>query len=232
MTDFSSRGPNLLSGDIIKPDITAPGIQILAGNSPFPDPGTAPTGELFQAIAGTSMSSPHVAGVYALLKQANPDWSAAAAKSALMTTVVPVGPEQRPGHAGDAVPAGCRARQLRAGRSKKARRSSRALSYDAVPLDYFGFLCDAEPSRLRDRERATASRRPGIATKAYDLNLPSIGVGSMPGSVTVKRTVTSVAKENGNRTYTASVVRAGWIRRQRLAVELHARGAVSRGRTR
>jgi subtilisin family serine protease len=77
MTDFSSRGPNDFPfGDIIKPDITAPGIQILAGASPTPDPGSVPN-ELFQAIAGTSMSSPHVAGILALIKQAHPDWSAA-----------------------------------------------------------------------------------------------------------------------------------------------------------
>ena len=73
MTMFSSRGPNPVAADIIKPDITAPGLQILAGNSPYHDSDHVP-GELFQAIAGTSMSSPHVAGVYALLKQAHPDW--------------------------------------------------------------------------------------------------------------------------------------------------------------
>jgi len=80
MTDFSSRGPNNHSGDFLKPDVTAPGIQILAGTSPTPDPATVPpapgvgevTGQLFMAIAGTSMSSPHVAGLYALLKEANP----------------------------------------------------------------------------------------------------------------------------------------------------------------
>ena len=85
MTLFSSRGPNAVAPDVIKPDVTAPGLQILAGNSPFPDPDN-PAGELFQAIGGTSMSSPHVAGLYALLKQAHPAWSAATAKSALMTT--------------------------------------------------------------------------------------------------------------------------------------------------
>ncbi len=84
MASFSSRGPNELSGDIIKPDVTAPGVNILAGNTPTPDMG-AP-GQLFQAISGTSMSSPHVAGVFALIKQAHPDWSAAMAKSAIMTT--------------------------------------------------------------------------------------------------------------------------------------------------
>ena len=87
MTIFSSRGPNPVAADIIKPDVTAPGLQILAGNSPINIHHVQ--GELFQAIAGTSMSSPHVAGVYALIKQAHPDWSAAAAKSALMTSADP-----------------------------------------------------------------------------------------------------------------------------------------------
>ena len=41
MTIFSSRGPNPTAADIIKPDITAPGLQILAGNSPLSDPGSA-----------------------------------------------------------------------------------------------------------------------------------------------------------------------------------------------
>ena len=64
--------------------MTAPGVQILAGNSLTPTLGAQ--GELFQSISGTSMSSPHVAGLLALLKQAHPDWTAAMAKSALMTT--------------------------------------------------------------------------------------------------------------------------------------------------
>ncbi len=84
MASFSSRGPNSVASDIIKPDITAPGVNILAGNSPTPSLGFP--GQLFQAISGTSMSSPHVAGVFALLRQAHPDWSAAMARSALMTT--------------------------------------------------------------------------------------------------------------------------------------------------
>ena len=88
IADFSSRGP--LPEDqlgISKPDLAAPGVQILAGTTP--QPGLiegGPPGELFQAIAGTSMSSPHVAGAGALLKALHPDWTPGQIKSALMTT--------------------------------------------------------------------------------------------------------------------------------------------------
>ena len=88
MATFSSRGP---ISDFIKPDVTAPGIQVLAGTTPQPDQTTAdngPPGNHFMAIAGTSMSSPHSAGVSALVKAAHPDWSPAEIKSALMTSSV------------------------------------------------------------------------------------------------------------------------------------------------
>ena len=79
------------AGDFIKPDVTAPGIQVLAGMTPQPDettPTNGPPGNLYQAIAGTSMSSPHAAGVSALVKAAHPDWTPAEIKSALMTSSV------------------------------------------------------------------------------------------------------------------------------------------------
>lgn len=84
MAAFSSRGPN---GDFLKPDIVAPGVQILAGNTPTPtDVASGPPGQLFQAIAGTSMSAPHITGSAALVFALHPDFSAAQVKSALMTT--------------------------------------------------------------------------------------------------------------------------------------------------
>jgi hypothetical protein len=84
MATFSSRGPD---GDFIKPDITAPGIQVLAGMTPQPTGITnGPPGQYFQAIAGTSMSSPHSAGASALVKAAHPSWTPAMIKSALMTS--------------------------------------------------------------------------------------------------------------------------------------------------
>ena len=82
---FSSRGGSATIG-VSKPDITAPGLQIIAGHTPQPMNPEDPDGQLFQVIAGTSMSSPHVAGAAALVKNLYPDWTPGQIKSALMTT--------------------------------------------------------------------------------------------------------------------------------------------------
>ena len=72
MAAFSSRGP---AGLFVKPDITAPGVQILAAMTPTPeDPVNGPPGQYYQAIAGTSMASPHIAGAAILLKALHPGW--------------------------------------------------------------------------------------------------------------------------------------------------------------
>lgn len=190
MTIFSSRGPNPVAESIIKPDITAPGHQILAGNSPTPDLGDYPS-ELFQAISGTSMSSPFVAGVFALLKQANPEWSPAVAKSAIMTTahqdvvdndrVSPAGPfAMGSGHV-----------ELR--RANKGSLFQPGLAYDAGFADYLGFLCDAAPEVFANPEGTCGTLAgAGIPTEAINLNYPSIGVSAVPGKISVVRTVTNV----------------------------------------
>lgn len=88
---FSSRGGPGLTLGIAKPDITAPGVQILAGHTANPSTRElGPSGQLFMAIQGTSMSSPHVAGAAALIKALHPDWTPGQIKSALMTTATGV----------------------------------------------------------------------------------------------------------------------------------------------
>ncbi|WP_336920941.1 S8 family serine peptidase [Aquipuribacter sp. SD81] len=79
---FSSRGPSLASrSDIIKPDIVAPGVAVVAAVAPGPN-----NGNDFNAISGTSMSGPHIAGLGALILGENPLWHPSAVKSAMMTT--------------------------------------------------------------------------------------------------------------------------------------------------
>jgi hypothetical protein len=163
MAGFSSRGP---IGEFIKPDITAPGVQILAGHTPAStDVATGPQGELFQAIAGTSMSSPHAAGVSALMIAAHPEWTPGQVKSALMTSSVQsvVNP--------DGTPAGVFDRG--AGSIRADRAISPTLTISETAEDFAAGAADPL-SRL-------------------DLNIPSVLVDPLPGAAIVERTVTNVS---------------------------------------
>jgi subtilisin family serine protease len=169
MAEFSSRGPNTAAPDILKPDITAPGVQILAGNSPVPFLGAK--GQLFQSIAGTSMSAPHVTGLAALLVQAHPTWTPDQIKSALMLSarqnvvkedgVTPADPfDMGAGHvnANSAVSPGV----------------TMNATFDDYLDFYFGTYFDGSPF-----DRA-------------NLNIASIAISDLAGSQTVPRTFISV----------------------------------------
>ncbi|MDQ7908509.1 S8 family serine peptidase [Phytohabitans sp. ZYX-F-186] len=174
MAAFSSRGPG---GFGIKPDITAPGVQILAGNSPTPDAvELGPPGEYFQAIAGTSMSAPHIAGAAVLLKALHPGWSPGQIKSAMMTTAYQ-----------DVV--------------------KEDLTTPADPFDYGSGRVDlkkAQKPGLTFDE--TAERMLAIGNdpvNAVHLNLPSVNAPVMPGRLTTVRTAKNVT--SGSQTYRAHV---------------------------
>ncbi|OAY71431.1 Subtilisin-like protease SBT1.7 [Ananas comosus] len=91
---FSSRGPNQADPNILKPDIIGPGVNVLAA-WPF-QVGSSDSGSYFNVISGTSMATPHLSGVAALLKSTHPDWSPAAIKSAIMTTATLIGNDNKP----------------------------------------------------------------------------------------------------------------------------------------
>jgi subtilisin family serine protease len=191
MADFSSRGPNRLAEDIIKPDVTAPGVNILAGTTPTPVLG-AP-GELFMSISGTSMASPHVAGVLALIKQAHPDWTPAMAQSAVMTTARQGVFEEDGVTRTDPFDVG--AGHLDPGRYANKPNSvfNPGLVYDAGVNDYLGFLCEAAPDVFTDPAATCAALEGnGFPTTAENLNYPSIGVSDVAGVAEVQRTITNV----------------------------------------
>ena len=87
LADFSSRGPRLNDG-AIKPEITAPGVNIVAAKAKNGVIGT-PVEDGYVSLSGTSMATPHVAGAAAILAGEHPDWTADQLKATLMGTAKP-----------------------------------------------------------------------------------------------------------------------------------------------
>ncbi len=186
---FSSRGPNGGAPDIIKPDVTAPGVQILAAHTPTPNDGNPP-GRLFQSISGTSMASPHVAGIGALILQKHPDWTPAMVRSALMTTARQDLLKTFGDDAADPFDIG-------AGHIVPEKALDPGLAYDAEFFDYLLFLCGAQKETqplIVNPDYCDSLEAAGYSVDPSDLNLPSIGIGELVGTQTVTRTVTNTKK--------------------------------------
>ncbi|KAF9602857.1 hypothetical protein IFM89_031803 [Coptis chinensis] len=188
ITSFSSKGPNSLTPDILKPDIAAPGLNILAAWSP------AIRKMKFNILSGTSMACPHVSGIAALVKAVYPTWSPAAIKSAIMTTATTLSKSGRPitvdpeGRRGNPFDYG-------SGFVDPLKVLNPGLVYDAQPRDYKAFLCsigyDEELLHLVTSDNSTCDH---TFRSASDLNYPSITVTDLKQSYSVSRTVTNVGK--------------------------------------
>lgn len=190
---FSSRGPlQAGNGDLLKPDLIAPGQDVLAGVAP---PGNA--GRLFDIYSGTSMSSPHVAGLAALLKHKHPSWSPMAIKSALMTTGYDVldGGTPAPNTNPELI------FRQGAGHVRPNSAADPGLVFDSGFNDWLAFICNTQPSGLTSLCNALWAA--GYPTDPSDLNTPSIAIGDLAGSQTVTRAVTNVSGQS--ETYTAVV---------------------------
>ena len=194
IAEFSSRGPNGGALDVIKPDVAAPGVGIIAAETLQPN-ANADGGVPYQSISGTSMASPHVAGIFALLKGAHPDWSPAMAKSALMTSARQDLKKSFANVAADPFDIG-------AGAIVPAGAFSPGLVYDAGFFDYLAFTCDNNVQLISDADCAFLAGL-GFPTDGSDLNLASIGIGDFIGSQIVTRIVTSVSPDGTE--FTASV---------------------------
>ncbi len=186
LAGFSSRGPNLTTPDILKPDITAPGVNILAGQTP--DVANGVRDELFQYLSGTSMSTPHVAGIAALIKEAHPDWSPAAIKSALMTTGrqdIVKEDGQTPADPFD----------IGSGHVVPNLAVEPGLVYDADKDDYEAFLCGLDngtAASVIDSATCDDFIQTGTPIDATALNMPSIAISALVSDTTVRREVTNV----------------------------------------
>ncbi|XP_019099349.1 PREDICTED: subtilisin-like protease SBT3.5 [Camelina sativa] len=186
---FSSRGPNSISPAILKPDIGAPGVSILAATSP--DSNSSVGG--FDILAGTSMAAPVIAGVVALLKALHPNWSPAAFRSAIVTTAWRTDPF------GEQIFAEGSSRKVAdpfdygGGIVNPEKASDPGLIYDMGTQDYILYLCsagynDSAISQLVGKVTVCSNLKPSV----LDVNLPSITIPNLKDEVTLTRTVTNV----------------------------------------
>ncbi|KAH0943729.1 hypothetical protein HID58_003366 [Brassica napus] len=198
---FSSRGPNHITPVILKPDVIAPGVNILAGWTGMVGPTDLdidPRRVKFNIISGTSMSCPHVSGLAALLRKAHPDWSPAAIKSALVTTAYDTENSGEPiedlatGESSNSFIHG-------AGHVDPNKALNPGLIYDLDAKEYVAFLCAVGYEFpgilvfLQDPSLYDACETSKLRT-AGDLNYPSFSVvfGSSVDVVKYRRVVKNV----------------------------------------
>ncbi|CAL8157864.1 unnamed protein product [Prunus armeniaca] len=190
---FSSRGPNSIAPAILKPDIAAPGVSILAGSSPydsFMDGG-------FALHSGTSMATPHVSGIVALLKALHSNWSPAAIRSALVTTAWKTDPFGEPIFAEGSPQKVANPFDYGGGLVNPNKAADPGLIYDMGTEDYIKYLCavgynTSAISQLVGQTTACSMVKPSV----LDVNLPSITIPNLRENITLTRSVTNVGPVN------------------------------------
>ncbi|CAM6103796.1 unnamed protein product [Calypogeia fissa] len=205
VASFSSRGPDFnnisfIPADVLKPNIMAPGVSIWAAWSPIGIDDADFIGQNFAIISGTSMATPHIAGIAALVKEKFPNFSPAAIHSALAGTAFTVTQLGAPLQAqfpdpnnltvllGPASPF-----DLGAGQVDALRALNPGLIFEAGFDDYIKFLCLIPLVNASEVHNTTGSGCPCyLSGYPSDLNTPYISIGVLNGSRTVPRTVTNV----------------------------------------
>ncbi|KAI5402788.1 CO(2)-response secreted protease [Lathyrus oleraceus] len=200
---FSSRGPSELSKNILKPDIAAPGANILAawtGNDTTATPkGKKPP--LYNLVSGTSMSCPHVSGLAASIKSSNPTWSVSAIRSAIMTSATQINNMETPITAdlgSVSTPYDYGAGEITMNESFHP-----GLVYETNTIDYLNYLCymgyDTATVKVIAKTIPDNFSCPKDSTPDHisNINYPSIAISNFIGKemVNVSRTVTNVGEE-------------------------------------
>ncbi|EFH40851.1 subtilase family protein [Arabidopsis lyrata subsp. lyrata] len=220
VASFSSRGPNFVAVDLLKPerqwlvdglqpDVSAPGVEILAAYSPLSSPseeGSDKRHVKYSVLSGTSMACPHVAGVAAYIKTFHPEWSPSVIQSAIMTTAWPMN-ANRTGFASTDVLASTEFASG-AGHVDPIAALNPGLVYKLDKSDHIAFLCGlnytSKTLQLIAGEAVTCSGK----TLPRNLNYPSMSAkiydSNNSFTVTFKRTVTNLGTPNS--TYKSKIV--------------------------
>ncbi|KAM6584417.1 hypothetical protein CsatB_011419 [Cannabis sativa] len=200
VANFSARGPGQFTENILKPDIMAPGVAILAA---------AMNTSTFKFDSGTSMACPHVSGAAAFIKSVHPTWTPSMIKSALMTTASAYDNTGKPLKNERNLMA--TPHEIGSGELNHMKALDPGLVFETTTQDNFNFLCyygyteDNIKSVIKDANlQCPKNSKPELIT---DINYPSISIGNLKRQqstpTVVKRTVTNVGPSTS--TYTARV---------------------------
>ncbi|KAL5150586.1 CO(2)-response secreted protease [Glycine soja] len=211
VASFSSRGPSSLTENILKPDVMAPGVGILAAVIPkSKEPGSVPIGKkpsLYAIKSGTSMACPHVTGAAAFIKSVHKKWSSSMIKSALMTTATNYNNMRKPLTNSSNSIAG--PHEMGVGEINPLRALNPGLVFETDVEDYLRFLCYFGYSQKIIRSISeTNFNCPKNSSEDLisSVNYPSISISTLKRQQKAKvitRTVTNVGYLNA--TYTAKV---------------------------
>ncbi|KAK2648565.1 hypothetical protein Ddye_016054 [Dipteronia dyeriana] len=201
VAQFSARGPTLYDTTVLKPDVIAPGVNIIAAWPQNLAPSSLPEDSRrvnFTVMSGTSMACPHVSGITALIRSAHPKWSPAATKSAIMTTA------DATDHFGKPIMDGNRTAgvfAIGAGNVNPVRAINPGLIYDIKPDDYVTHMCNLGYTRSQIftiTHRNVSCNEILQMNRGFSLNYPSISVIFKHGKTAkmIKRRLTNVGSPN------------------------------------
>ncbi|XP_024526147.1 subtilisin-like protease SBT2.5 [Selaginella moellendorffii] len=214
VASYSSRGPvyadtvTSLVADVMKPDVLAPGNQIWGAWTPKGTDANSFTGRNFAMLSGTSMATPHVAGIAALLIQKYPRWRASTIRSAIMTTADNFDnrdrwtrAEQPYSNSSQAIGRACPF-DIGSGAINATAALDPGLVFDVGFQDYVDFLCEIPGADQNSVEYSTGAHCGPENKNPSDLNMPYITVANLIGSRVVQRTVVNLG---GEETYNVTV---------------------------